>query len=486
MVKVIPRSARIAGLLLGTTLITGSILAGGAAAAAVPASQHPAAVSPGRHPGAVSAGRRPAGMLTLRGHGSPGIFPVPGHAWPGPVPIRPASGHALVLPAGVPSPGTSSTLSGIFCPSASNCWAVGSYRSAQLASLDEALHWNGSKWAQVAVPSPGGTGNGDFSELLSGRCTAPDNCWAVGYYSQAGGAKIDLVLRWNGTKWSKAAAPSPGGTGTGSVNMLSDIACRSSSNCWAAGEYGLDDSGSGIVAIRNNVLHWNGTKWLQVTVPNPAGTGNLDINQLASIRCPANNDCWAVGQTEIETAPAVLNEALHWDGTAWTVATVPDPGGTAQDDSNELVNLACTSSVNCWAGGVYGTAAGAETVLNQLLHWDGAAWTQATVPQPGGDSAGDINVIYGVDCASASDCWAVGEYQDAGATLNQALRWDGTTWSQAVTPNPGGTGSGDISELFAVHCAGATLCWAVGTSGTFGTAALNEILRWNGSTWSAG
>jgi hypothetical protein len=476
MVKVIPRSGRIAAVLLGAMLVGASTLAGGAAAAAAST-------------GHGSAGHNPrAQTQALLRRGDPGGFPIPGHAWPRPVPGWPASGrsgHDFVLPAGVPavpSPGTYSALNGIFCPSATNCWAVGSYRTAQLASLDEALHWNGSKWAQVATPNPGGTGNGDFSELFGGRCTAPGNCWAVGNYSQAGGAGIDLVLHWNGAKWSKVAAPSPGGTGTGSVNTLSDIACRSSSSCWAAGEYGLD--GSGIVTIRNSVLHWNGSRWSQVTVPNPGGTENGEVNQLDSIRCPSNNDCWAVGQTQ--TTFTELNQALHWDGTTWTVATVPDPGGTAQYDFNDLANLACTSTVNCWAGGFYGNELGSPVELNQLLHWDGTAWTQASTPQPGGTSAGDSNLIYGVDCASASDCWAAGVYASAGAGLNQALRWDGTTWSQAVTPNPGGTASGDISELFAVHCAGATLCWAVGaTSATSGTGS-DEALRWNGTTWSTG
>jgi len=425
MVKVIPRSGRIAAVLLGGLLAAVGTLAGGVEATA-------------------------------------------------------STGHDL--PAGVPavpSPGTSSQLNGIFCPSATNCWAVGTYFNGT-AGLDEALHWNGSKWAQVAAPSPGGTGDGDFSVLLGGRCTAPADCWAVGYYSQAGGAQIDLMLHWNGAKWSKVTVPSPGGTGAGSVNALSDIACRSSSSCWAAGEYGLESSS--IVAIRNNVLHWNGTKWSQVTVPNPVGTANLDINSLASIRCPTNNDCWAVGETDIEPASAELNEALHWDGSSWTVATVPDPGGTAQYDFSNLVNLACTSSANCWAGGYYGNVLGENLNLNQLLHWDGTAWTQANPPQPGGTSGNASNEIYGVDCASASDCWAVGLYGGAGASLNQALHWDGTAWTQAVTPNPGGTAPGDVSELFGVHCAGATLCWAVGDT----SAGPSEALRWNGTTWSTG
>jgi hypothetical protein len=480
MPKVESRSARIAGLLLGTTLVTASILAGG-----------PAAAAPDGHG---SAGHKPTSVAQalLRQDGPGGSpVPVPGHVWPGPGPAWPAarSGHALALPAGVPSPGTDSALIGIFCPSATNCWAVGTYFNGT-ASLDEVLHWNGSNWAQAAAPSPGGTGNGDFSELRGGRCTAPNNCWAVGDYDAAGGARLDLVLHWNGTKWSKVAAPSPGGTGTAAVSTLVDVACRSSSSCWTAGEYGV--VGGGIQAIRNNVLHWNGTKWVQVTVPNPAGTGNGDINSLASIRCPAKNDCWAVGTAGLDSSTyTTLNQALHWDGTTWIQATLPSPGGTANGDFSFAKTMACTSYANCWVGGYYGSFLGGVPVLNQLLHWDGTAWTQVTVPQPGGTSGidGDLNETDGVDCASASDCWAVGAYSvySGGYDLNQALHWDGTTWSQAVTPSPGGTAPDAYSALTAVHCAGATNCWAVGSSevGASGPY-LNQALRWNGSTWSIG
>lgn len=45
---------------------------------------------------------------------------------------------------------------------------------------------------------------------------------------------------------------------------------------------------------------------------------------------------------------------------------------------------------------------------------------------------------------TASDCWAVGEYGTfSGQHRTFAAHWDGSTWSQVSTPNPGGgTGRG--------------------------------------------
>jgi hypothetical protein len=429
MVKGFPRSGRIAGLLLGTVLAA-SILASGAAAGAVPAG----------------------------------------------------------VPA-VPSPGSTSRLNGVFCPSATSCWAVGSYFSAGHARLDEALHWSGSKWARVAVPSPGGTTSGDESELLAGRCALPGNCWAVGDYVK-NGADLDLMLHWNGTQWSQVTVPSPGGARADDISTLFDVACRSSSACWAAGDYGIENSTTDVLS--NDVLRWNGTKWSKVTVPNPAGTANDDVNSIGSIRCPADNDCWAVGAAgTVQTSFTQLNEVLHWDGSTWARVTVPQPGGTANGDFNDLIGLTCTSSANCWAAGFYGSTSGnGTTFLNQILHWDGTSWAEATVPQPGGTSTGATQEITGAFCTSSSNCWAVGSYGGTsggvGYTANEALQWNGSTWAQVTTPDPGGTAADDFNRLDVVHCATPSVCWAVGSAQVTGGPELNQALRWNGSTWSTG
>jgi hypothetical protein len=73
-----------------------------------------------------------------------------------------SSTSARGLPRAVPDPGpTSDELGGAACPSASRCWAVGSYNNAAGAGLNEALYWNGATWSQASTPNPGGTLSGD-------------------------------------------------------------------------------------------------------------------------------------------------------------------------------------------------------------------------------------------------------------------------------------------------------------------------------------
>ncbi len=181
---------------------------------------------------------------------------------------------------------------------------------------------------------------------------------------------------------------------------------------------------------------------------------------------------------------ATLNQAVHWTGKKWREASVPQPGGTAGGDRSTLEWVACTSASNCWAVGYYYNAADAE--LNEALRWNGRKWKLVKTPQPGKtSSSNDQSYLYGISCASASDCWAVGAYTDArGATVNQALRWNGKRWLKVSTPQPEGTGNGRQNVLYSVTCTSVSNCWAPGIrSPHLSGPTVNEMLRWSGKKW---
>jgi hypothetical protein len=421
---------------------------------------------------------------------APGLAGVPLSGTPGAgrVPLPGAPGVARLPLSGapgvgrVPMPGIASQLEAVSCTVSSNCWAVGTFASNG-AGLNQALHWNGTNWSQVTVPSPGGTASGDSSELFGVHCKLSTNCWAVGDYEN-GGPELNEALHWNGSKWSVVPTPAPGGRTSSSVNELFDVWCTGASNCWAAGDYG-GFSGPN-ETVFNQALRWNGTKWSVVSTPSPGGTGANDASVLKSVRCTSAGNCWAVG--DYQSGGPGLNEALRWNGTSWSLVTTPDPGGTAAGDFSYLAGLSCSSATSCWAAGGYGTKGTQLTSLNQVLHWDGGQWSRAATPNPDGTGTGARNLLAGVACTSASNCWAVGDYgsisDGVGTVLNEALRWNGTTWSLTATPDPAGTGNGVTNILNGVRCASATSCSAVGTQipGQFN---LNEALLWNGTNWSA-
>jgi hypothetical protein len=122
------------------------------------------------------------------------------------------------------------------------------------------------------------------------------------------------------------------------------------------------------------------------------------------------------------------------------------------------------------------------------MHWNGHTWSQETTPNPDGSGQGAANELNGASCISASSCWAVGDFgsiqNGVGKILNEALRWNGKAWSVTSPPNPAGTADGSINILNGVRCTVATNCWAVGMAGT--SSGVNQALHWHGSMWSVG
>jgi hypothetical protein len=458
-----------------------SVFAGSAAAASAQPAAHPGIGRAGARAG-TGCERRGAQSLNLRlGRMS---LPV------GAMALGCRAGIAGRLPSRgqkTPEPGSASALQGVYCTSAASCWAVGSYQ-LNGAALNEALRWDGHRWSLGAAPSPGGTANGDYSELFGVRCTASTNCWAVGSYEQHG-VQLDEALHWNGKNWSRAATPTPGGALPGDFNELLDVACTSPDSCWADGEYGTDDSAIGSEVIENQALHWNGRVWSLSTTPNPGGTGSDGASALSAIRCASAGNCWAIGTFgTIAPGGALFNEALHWNGKKWSQVGIPDPGGDTSGDFSVLEGLSCTSAANCWATGSYGDDGSSAVTLNEAMHWNGHNWSAVSTPEPDGTGAFASNVLVGVNCSSPDSCWAVGYVGNldlVAPVLNEALHWNGSHWSMASVPDPGGHADEDHSFLYGIRCTSRTNCWAAGQAQPSGADDQNQLMHWNGSRWSA-
>jgi hypothetical protein len=69
-------------------------------------------------------------------------------------------------------PGVSSSLVGVAGTSASDTWAVGSTGTGTLI-----LRWDGSRWTRVPSPAPGVS-----AELFSVAASSASNIWAVGIF----------------------------------------------------------------------------------------------------------------------------------------------------------------------------------------------------------------------------------------------------------------------------------------------------------------
>jgi hypothetical protein len=379
-------------------------------------------------------------------------------------------------------------LNGVYCTSAANCWAVGNLRTGN-ATKNQVLHRTaGGKWRRVSVPEPGGTAAGDNNNLNAVRCASPTNCWAVGDYQPLGSARLDQILHWNGTRWSVVSAPAPGGTATGDFNELNDVACSAAASCWAVGYYGIDmttTTDESVVAL-TQALHWNGRMWSLVRTPNPGGHSKNHVNALNAVRCASARNCWAAGSDGSGDSFIHRNLMLHWNGAKWATAHVPNPGGTAALAINQIRGLSCTSPTNCWAAGSFGKqlSGGHEKLRNQVMHWSGGKWVKVTLPNPDGTGPRARNDLFAITCTAAGNCWAVGSTggHNGRPGLNETLHWNATKWSVIRAPEPGGT-NGDVANILTgIRCTKPANCWAVGAV-EMSTGAADQILHWNGTSW---
>lgn len=370
---------------------------------------------------------------------------VPGKTVPATVP--PTSAPPTTIPAGSkggwvlepsPSPGSPSpSFSGLSCPTASNCTAVGEYFGQSVVGAALAEHWDGSAWKIQDVPDPKGS---KVTVLDAVSCPSAGACVAVGSYDNSSRA---LAERWNGTSWTITPTPA---LPRARAATLDAVSCLSAADCTAVGGY----TSSGVDTL---VERWDGSRWTIEPSPNPTANGNNLQDTLAGVSCVSASFCVAVG--EISTSSVILPLALVWNGHAWTRQLVPTNRGSIV---SLLGAVSCGSESACTAvGGWEPSTSPNQPDLTLAVRFDGSKWAIQATPNVAGSSNGDLS---GVSCPSATSCLAVGGYADSsGASQATEQIWNGRAWVTEATPAPAG------SALSAISCLAARSCSAVGGTG---------------------
>ncbi|MFA5862609.1 MAG: hypothetical protein WDA16_13035, partial [Candidatus Thermoplasmatota archaeon] len=149
--------------------------------------------------------------------------------------------------------------------------------------------------------------------------------------------------------------------------------------------------------------------------------------------------------------------------SSWAIVDSPNTGDG--QTTNLLPGVTCVSAADCWAVGYYDT--GNTRYQTLIQRWDGASWARVASPNT---ATTQDNRLQGVTCASTSDCWAVGYSGGTSKTLIE--HWNGAAWTIVPSPN---TGAAQSNYLYGAKCNSATDCWAVGyylTGGTYQTLAV--------------
>jgi hypothetical protein len=322
------------------------------------------------------------------------------------------------------------TLAGVSCASATSCVAVGALaRGVDFEALIET--WDGASWTVTPNPFVSPT-----LYLLNGvSCPEPTTCVAVGKFLTPSGVEHTLIETRAGGEWSVTPSPNPDVSQT-----LNGVSCTSAAECVAVG---TSTDGERERAL---VEEWNGTDWSVVPTPRPRHT---PVMVLSGVSCVTATSCVAAGSAASDLGTQPLIE--RWNGTKWSLATVPYPDGTG---NNQLSGVSCASGNRCV---VVGSSAALNGPLIEM--WDGTSWSIAERPNPG--TGGDA--LAGVSCPSRTRCVATGSFNsDKRKQLPRNLveAWNGTAWT--VVPSVSHLGQPD--SLAGVSCPSTATCMAVGVT----------------------
>jgi hypothetical protein len=209
--------------------------------------------------------------------------------------------------------------------------------------------------------------------------------------------------------------------------------------------------------------------WRLMTSPN---RGTLH-NHLQEVSCVNNTRCVAVGFSQDPSTLFRSNIAATLVNDEWRLSTVPQRG-TA---SNNLWNVSCVSTTRCIAVGFYANLdAGYYRTL--IASFNGSTWKLESSP----NRANQDNYLFGVDCADATHCVAVGRSFNQTSSKSLVLTLDGgTTWKMPGVP----LRPNSDNLLADVSCATATSCKAVGyTVADTDNTNKTLVLSRTGNTWS--
>ena len=312
-------------------------------------------------------------------------------------------------------------LTAVSAISASNLWAVGQDSGTPL--LD---HYNGSSWSRSTLPSgPCSLFEADCTlNGVSGTSASDVIAIGDGTIPTSSGWQLEtLAYRYNGSAWSALSVPAiiP-------YSAFEHIQVFSATDAWAVGT-APDATGTGSVVA---AVNWNGSTWTQAATPLDT-TANLTVNAISG---DSAGDIWVVGETATRgyTGGTRTSVLLHYNGSAWSQVTVPDSSGLLDVDAvspTDAWAIAADGSVLKWNGSAWSVMTTLElsndaaiaalsptdvyvAQLGGLSHYNGTAWTTTSIPS-------GVNVLTAHAVVSPGHVWFAGYYYPSNAVTAPAV-----------------------------------------------------------------
>lgn len=321
-----------------------------------------------------------------------------------------------------------SHLTGIDCPTTSECIAVGSDPSGN--PVIRQTSDGGSNWALIDTGF-----TGDALDAVS--CGDAEHCVAVGQGSNA------LVTSDGGMRWQLSAQLPE--------SNLSSVSCPDATECWATPP-SVGASPAPLLHSSDGGMAWTAQMW---PLPSNADGSNA---YLEAVDCPSSTECVALGKAEYEQT---IYNTIPDTSTVFPVSEsvlLTTTNGSTWSEQPSSVGPTTSAALSCPTPQFCVAAAGTSTYSLSTVD-GGTSWTEAV--EHNVDFGGASDDIADVSCGDAQHCVAVEpSFQiDGKYDINvEATSDGGNSWTVEPTSDP-------EALLSSVACVSATECWAAGTSG---------------------
>lgn len=336
----------------------------------------------------------------------------------------------------IPLPADEKSLGPVTVLSTDDLWA---------ATAGGLVHWDGTAWQTI----PASWVDGDFGGIEEMAALSTSDIWAVGrqkgelYKSPGDGPGEDtvgyrpLTMHWDGTTWARVKVPAMPGRSS-SLHAVS----TKDGETWAVGSFSVKTGEQAqLDALPREIIHngpialrWDGTRWVDMAVPEAGARGTA----LGDVLVLARNDVWVLGESFYGDESAAHDETVttylaHWDGTTWE--QIPTPRG---DRWGIFWTITGTADGDIWLGGTGNYGFG----YAEAVHWDGAHWAIYPPKTFGVRSIGTGDIGSGdpqVVALSPTDVWFDPGFTrfwvDRSQPADPALfHWDGHSWTKVVAP----------------------------------------------------
>jgi len=330
--------------------------------------------------------------------------------------------------------------------------------------------WDGSAWSALGS----GIGGSDLA-ILSTAVWDDGNGPALyvgGHFQTAGEAQVGNIARWDGSAWSAVHGPGGGGP-DGTVRALAVFDDGTGSALYAAGSFEHVDGHEA-----HGLARWDGTAWTGLGTPISPFLRPI-VHTLTAWDDGSGPALW-IGGAFREFGGVLTNGIVRWDGRAFAP---PAAGGlNLRAEVTTMTSWDDGTGDALYVAGTF-TEAG-DTAVGHIARLAGASWSRlASGVGHGMNSTVFEMAVY--DDGTGPSVYAAGEFTLAGdAEIFRFARWTGAGWAPVVGAGGIRLDSGDAGAMAVYDDGRGPALYVGGDFLTLGGEPLGSLARWDGVDWS--